>query len=136
MVIGLLLIGICWPMILLAQAQSPTFYSILTKDKTRLNPVTSFSTTDQIYLYTIWTSLKGDHEIKVLWIRPDKTVQETSRFTVKIPPNAQNYTTRAWLFFKKGLLNISSIEEKFIGPWKARLFLDEKIMAEYGFSVS
>jgi len=123
-------------MLILAQAQSPTFYSILTKDKTRLNPVTSFSSNDRIYLYTVWTDLKGDHEIKVLWIRPDKTVQETSRFTINIPPDARNYTTWAWLFFKKGLLNISAIEEKFIGPWKARLFLDEKFMAEYEFSVS
>lgn len=108
--IVLLLLGIWCFTVVLVQAQAPTFYSILTKDKTRLNPITSFSYNDRIYLYTAWTGLKGDHEIKVLWIRPDKTVQETSRFTVKIPPNAQNNMTWAWLYFKKGLLNISSVE--------------------------
>jgi hypothetical protein len=132
---GLLLVGIWCFTVVSLQAQIQTFHSILTKNQTQLTPLTSFSLKDRIYLHTVWTGLKGDHEIKVLWIRPDKTVQETSRFTIKIPPDAQNYTTWAWLFFKKGLLNISAIEEKFIGPWKARLFLDDKSMAEYGFSV-
>ena len=91
---------------------------------------------DKIYLYTVWTGLAGEHEIKVLWIRPDKGVQETTRFKIKVPPNTQTYTSWAWLSFKKGLLDILPTEGKFIGPWKARLFLDEKFLMEYAFKVS
>jgi hypothetical protein len=118
-----------------ALAEGPTFHSILVKNLKQLTPATTFSKNDQIYLYTVWTGLTGDHELKVLWVRPDKKVQETTRFKVKIPPNTQNYTTWAWLSFKKGLLDFMASDAIFIGPWKARLFLDDKFLAEYPFSV-
>jgi hypothetical protein len=133
---GFLLIGIWCLTFVPALAQGPTFRSILTKDLTRLIPVTSFSKSDKVYLYTVWTGLAGEHEVKVLWIRPDTGVQETTRFKIKVPPNAQTYTSWAWLSFKKGLLDILPSEGKFIGPWKARLFLDEKFLMEYAFKVS
>jgi hypothetical protein len=133
---GFLFIGIWYLSHISVLAQGPTFNTILTKDLTRLVPVTSFSRNDKIYLYTVWTGLAGDHEIKVLWIRPDKKVQETTRFKIKVPPHSMNYTSWAWLSFKKGLLDILPTEGKFIGPWKARLFLDEKFLAEYSFVVS
>jgi hypothetical protein len=116
-------------------AEGPAFHSILVKNLKQLTPATSFSKNDQIYLYTVWTGLTGDHELKVLWVRPDKKVQETTRFKVKIPPNTRNYTTWAWLSFKKGLLDFMASDAIFIGPWKARLFLDDKFLAEYPFSV-
>ena len=118
------------------QGPGPTFHSFLTKDLTRLIPATTFSKNDRIYLYTIWTGLQGLHEIKVLWIRPDKKVQETVRIKEKAPANTPNYATWAWLSFKKGLLNLSSSEGKFTGAWKARLFLDGKLLKEYAFSIS
>ncbi|MGC1404112.1 MAG: hypothetical protein WA974_14435 [Thermodesulfobacteriota bacterium] len=132
---GFLLIGIWCLTFVPVLAQGATFHTILTKDLTRLIPVTSFSKNDKIYLYTVWTGLAGGHEIKVLWIRPDKGVQETTRFKIKVPPNSQTYTSWAWLSFKKGLLDILPTEGKFIGPWKARLFLDEKFLMEYAFTV-
>jgi hypothetical protein len=134
---GFLSIGI-WCLILVpALAQGPTFNfnTILTKDLTRLVPVTTFSKNDKVYLHTVWTDLTGNHEIKVLWLRPDKKVQETTRLQVKIPPKTQNYTTWAWLSFKKGLLDILPTEGKFIGSWKAQLFLDGNLLKEYTFSV-
>lgn len=117
------------------RADGPAFHSVLVKNLKQLTPLTTFSKNDQIYLYTVWTGLTGDHELKVLWIRPDKKVQETTRFKVKIPPKTQNYTTWAWLSFKKGLLDFMATDAVFIGPWKARLFLDDKFLAEYPFSV-
>jgi len=132
---GFLIIGIWCLTIVSVQPQEPTFHSILTKDLTQLIPATSFSKNDRIYLHTVWTGLQGAHEIKVLWIRPDKKVQETTRFKVNVPPKTPNYTTWAWLSFKKGLLDILPVEGKFIGSWKAQLFLDGRLMAEYTFSI-
>ncbi len=132
---GFLLLGIWCLSHVSVLAQGLTFHTILTKDLTRLVPVTSFSRNDKIYLYTVWTGLAGNHEIKVLWIRPDKKVQETTRYKIKVPHNSQNYTSWAWLSFKKGLLDILPTEGKFIGPWTARLFLDEKFLMEYAFTV-
>jgi hypothetical protein len=107
----------------------------MTKDLDRLVPVTTFSKSDKIYLHTVWTNLTGEHEIKVFWIRPDKKIQETTRMKVNIPPNSPSYTTWSWLSFKKGLLDILPTEGKFIGLWKAQLFLDGKLLKEYPFSV-
>jgi hypothetical protein len=118
-----------------ALAQGPTFRSFFTKDLNQLIPATSFSKSDRIYLYTVWTGLTGDHDLKILWIRPDKQVQETTRFKVKIPPKTPNYTSWAWLSFKKSLLDVMSTEGKFIGPWRVKLFLDEKFLQEYTFTV-
>lgn len=116
-------------------SQGMTYQSIMVKDLNRLTPTTSFSKSDKIYLYTTWTGLTGNHEMKVLWIRPDNKVQETTRLKVNIPPKAPTYTTWAWLSFKKGLLDIMSSDAQFIGPWKARLFLDDTFLKEYAFSV-
>jgi hypothetical protein len=127
---GFLLIAIWCLTLVPALAEGPTFHSFLAKDLTRLVPVTSFSRNDRIYLYTTWTNLTGPHEIKVLWIRPDQKVQETTRFKVNSPP-----ASWAWLSFSKGLLDLSSGDVKFIGSWKARLFLDGKFLKEYEFSV-
>lgn len=117
------------------RTQAPTFHSILTKDLNRPVPADSFSKNDRIYLLTDWTGLQGFHEIKVLWIRPDKTVQETVRLKENVSSKNSKYTTWAYLSFKKGLLNISPQEGKFIGPWQAQLFLDGKLLKEYDFSV-
>jgi hypothetical protein len=117
------------------QAQDPTFHSILTKDLNRPIPGNSFSKNDKIYLVTVWTGLQGQHEIKVLWIRPDKTVQETVRLKEIVPSNPPTYTSWAYLSFTKGLLNISPLEGKFIGAWKAQLFLDGKFLKGYDFTV-
>ena len=121
------------PNVLLSQRL--THHSFFVKDLNQLIPTTSFSKSDKIYLYTVWTGLTGNHEIKVLWIRPDNKIQETTRFKVNIPPQTMTYTTWAWLSFKKGLMDFMSSDAKFIGPWKARLFLDEKFLKEYSFSV-
>jgi hypothetical protein len=117
------------------QKQGPSYHSILTKDLNHPIPITSFSKSDRIYLLTNWTGLQGPHEIKVLWIRPDKTVQETVRFKDNISSKSLNYSSWAYLAFKKGLLNISPLEGKFIGSWKAQLFLDGKLLEDYDFSV-
>ncbi len=117
------------------QAQTFTFHTILTKDLKRPLSANSFSKNDRIYLLTTWTGLQGSHEIKVLWIRPDNTVQETVRLNENIPSKLPTYTSWAYLSFTKGLLNISSLEGKFIGAWKARLFLDGKLLKEFGFTV-
>lgn len=116
--------------------QPVSFYSVLTKDLKNIAPATSFSRNDRIYLYTTWRGLKGLHEIKVLWVRPDGGVQETVRIKEKVSPRNPTFTTWAYISFKKGLLNISPFEAKFIGRWKAQLFLDGKLLAEYPFSVS
>jgi hypothetical protein len=133
--LGCLVLGFGWLTVLYAQPQQLSFRSILTKDLTRLVPVTSFSKSDKIYLHTVWTDLAGDHEIKVLWLRPDKRVQETTRLKVSIPPKTQSYTTWAWLSFKKGLLDVLPMDGKFIGSWKAQLFLDGVLLKEYPFMV-
>ena len=133
---GFLLVGVFCLTAVLAQTKAPTFHSILTKDLNRLIPIASFSRNDRIYLYTVWTGLQGDHEIKVLWIRPDNKVQETVRIKENISSKIPNYTSWAYLAFTKGLLNISPFERNFIGPWKAQLFLDGKLLKEYDFSVS
>ena len=130
-----LIIGIWCSTLALAQTPGPAFHSILTKDLTRLIPASSFSKSDKIYLYTVWKGLTGAHEVKVLWVRPDKGIQETTRFKIDVPLNAPNYNSWAWLSFKKGLLDILPTEGKFIGPWKARLFLDGTFLKEYAFSV-
>lgn len=121
-----------------AYGESPrsSFTTILSKDLTRLAAATSFSRTDRIYLHTVWTGLTGSHEVKVLWIRPDKKIQETTRFAFSVPPGNTSYRTWAWLSFKKGMLNVSGGEVKFIGAWKAHLFLDGKFLAEYSFFIS
>jgi hypothetical protein len=116
-------------------SQGMTYQSIMVKDLDRLTPATSFSKSDKIYLYTTWIALTGRHEIKVLWIRPDNKIQETTRLKIDIPPKTQTYTTWAWLSFKKGLLDFMSSDAQFIGPWKARLFLDDTFLKEYAFSV-
>jgi hypothetical protein len=116
-------------------AQALTFHSILTKDLNRPIPSSTFSKNDRIYLVTSWTGLHGPHEIKVLWVRPDKTVQETVRLKENISSKIQTYSSWAYLSFTKGLLNISPVEGKFIGVWKAQLFLDGKLLKEYDFSV-
>ncbi|HMK65060.1 MAG TPA: hypothetical protein VK564_04645 [Thermodesulfobacteriota bacterium] len=116
-------------------SQGMTYQSILVKDLNRLTPTTSFSKSDKIYLYSTWSGLTGNHEMKVLWIRPDNRIQETTRLKVNIHPKAQTYTTWAWLSFKKGLLDFMSSDAQFIGPWKARLFLDDTFLKEYTFTV-
>lgn len=113
----------------------PTFQSLLTRDLSNLTPNTRFSLNDKIHLYTIWTGLKGAHRLMVKWIRPDGKVQETTRFNFSVPEKVDNYRTWAWLSFKKSLLNISAADSKFVGPWKARLFMDDKLVAEYPFQV-
>jgi hypothetical protein len=118
------------------QFRGPTFHSILTKDLNRPLPATTFSKSDRIYLVTFWTGLQGAHEIKVLWVRPDKTVQETVRLNENIPAKAPTYTTWAYLSFTKGLLNLSPSEGKFIGAWKAQLYLDGNLLKEFDFTVS
>jgi hypothetical protein len=119
-----------------AGAEKPNFHSVLTRDLNRLIPETRFSRSDRIYLNTTWTGLKGKHEVKVLWIRPDRKVQETTRFSFTVPPGNTSYQTWAWLAFKKGVLNLSPGEAKFIGPWKAQLYLDDRLLIEYPFTVS
>lgn len=118
------------------QSRAPNFHSILTKDLNRPVPASSFSKSDRIYLVTVWTGLHGAHEIKVLWIRPDKTVQETVRLNENIPSKSPTYTTWAYLSFTKGLFNISPSEGKFIGAWKAQLYLDGNLLKEFDFTVS
>jgi hypothetical protein len=113
----------------------PTFQSLLTRDLSNLTPDTRFSLNDKIHLYTVWTGLKGSHELMVKWVRPDGKVQETTRFKFSVPAGDVNYRTWAWLSFKKSLLNITTADSKFIGAWKARLFMDEKLTAEYPFQV-
>jgi hypothetical protein len=115
---------------------SLSFTSVLTKDLKRIIPSTSFSRKDRIYLYTTWTGLAGPHEIKVLWVRPDGKVQETVRIKENVPPHNPTFITWAYISFKKGLLNITPFEAKFVGQWKAQLFLDGKLLKEYPFSVS
>ena len=117
-------------------AQEPTFRSILTKDLNRLIPATTFSRNDKIYLHTVWTRLTGKREIKVLWIRPDKKVQETTRLQVNLSSNTITYTSWSWLSFKKGLFDFLGMEGKIIGVWKAQLFLDDTLLKEYIFTVS
>jgi hypothetical protein len=134
-ILGFLFVGMGWLISASVQAQSVTYHSFFTKDLNQLNPVTAFSKSDRIYLYTVWTGLTGDHDLKVLWIRPDKKVQETTRLKVKVPPNTSNYNTWAWLSFKKGLLENLSTEGKFIGLWRVKLFLDEKFLMEYTMTV-
>jgi hypothetical protein len=114
---------------------APTWQSLLTRDLSNLTPDTKFSLNDKIHLYTVWTGLQGSHALMVKWVRPDGKVQETTRFKFSVPAGDANYRTWAWLSFKKSLLNISSGDSKFIGPWKARLFMDDKLMAEYPFQV-
>jgi hypothetical protein len=113
----------------------PDHHSILTKNLKQPIPAQTFSRSDRIYLLTVWTGLQGNHEIKVLWVRPDGTVQETVRLNEKIPTISKTYTTWAYLSFTKGLLNISPTEGKFIGAWKAQLFLDGKLLKEFDFTV-
>jgi hypothetical protein len=120
--------GVAW-------LQGMTYHSFMVKDLNQLTPTTSFSKSDKIYLYTVWTGLTGDHKLKVLWVRPDKKIQETTQFEVKVPLKTLNYTTWAWLEFKKRPLDFMSSDAIFIGPWKARLFLDGKFLKEYDFSV-
>jgi hypothetical protein len=112
-----------------------TYQSLLTRDLSNLAPDTRFSLNDKIHLYTVWTGLKGSHELMVKWVRPDGKVQETTRFKFSVPPADLHYRTWAWLSFKKSLLNISAGDSKFIGAWKARLFMDEKLLTEYPFQV-
>ena len=112
---------------------TPTFSSLLSRDLTHLAPDTRFSLNDRIHLYTVWTDLQGSHQVVVKWVRPDGKVQETTRFKFTVPEKTPHYRTWAWLEFKKSLLNIP--ESKFIGPWKARLFLDNRQLAEYSFQV-
>jgi hypothetical protein len=116
-------------------AKIPTQHSILTKDLNRPIPARVFSKNDRIYLLTVWRGLHGPHEIKVLWVRPDKTVQETVRLKENIPANNPTFTSWAYLSFTKGLLNISPLEGKFVGDWKAQLFLDGNLLKEFDFSV-
>ncbi len=112
-----------------------SYRSLLTKDLNRLIPSSTFTRNDRIYLYTTWTGLSGRHEIKVLFVRPDGEVQETVRIQENVPPTPI-YNTWAYLAFKKGLLNITPFEGKFIGRWKAQLFLDGVLLQEYPFTVS
>jgi hypothetical protein len=114
---------------------APTFQSLLTRDLSNLTPATRFSLNDKIHLYTVWTGLQGAHALMVKWVRPDGKVQETTRFKFSVPAGEVNYRTWAWLSFKKSLLNISAGDSKFVGSWKARLFLDDKLLAEYPFQV-
>jgi hypothetical protein len=116
-------------------SRASIFHSILTKDLNRRVPASSFSKTDRIYLVTVWTGLQGPHEIKVLWVRPDNKVQKTVRLKENIPSPSPTYTTWAYLTFTKGLLNISPSEGKFIGAWKARLYLDGNLLKEFDFTV-
>ena len=118
-----------------AVPQALTFHSTLTKDLNHPIPADTFSKSDRVYLVTSWTGLHGPHEIKVLWVRPDKTVQETVRLKENISSKIPTYSSWAYLAFTKGLLNISPVEGKFIGAWKAQLFLDGKLLKEYDFSV-
>jgi hypothetical protein len=118
-----------------AQTQALTFHSILTKDLNHQIPVTTFSKNDRIYLLTVWTGLQGPHEIKVLWIRPDTTVQETVRLKENVSSKTPTFTSWAYLSFSKGLLNLSPLEGKFIGTWKAQLFLDGNLLKELAFTV-
>jgi hypothetical protein len=117
------------------QTRIPAHHSILTKDLNRPVPAASFSKNDRIYLVTVWTGLQGSHEIKVLWVRPDKTVQETVRLKKNIPAQHPTFTSWAYLSFTKGLLNLSPLEGKFIGVWKAQLFLDGNLLKEFDFTV-
>lgn len=71
----------------------------------------------------------------VKWIRPDGKAQETTRFKFTVPEKEENYRTWAWLSFKKSLLNVTTADSKFVGPWKARLFMDDQLVAEYSFQV-
>ena len=120
----------------LCPAQAPTFQSLLTKDLTNLAPSTRFSLNDRIYLVTVWTGLKNAHHFMVHWVRPDKKIQETTRFNFSVPEGTVNYRTWGWLSFKKRLWNLSSSESKFMGTWKARLYLDDQFLAEYPFEIS
>jgi hypothetical protein len=122
--------------ITLYPAQAPTFQSLLTKDLTGLAPSTRFSLNDRIYLVTVWTGLKNAHQFMVHWVRPDQKIQETTRFKFSVPEGTINYRTWGWLSFKKRLWNLSSSESKFIGTWKARLYLDDQFLAEYPFEIS
>jgi hypothetical protein len=118
-----------------AQTQGIDFHSTLIKDLNRRVPATSFSNNDRIYLLTVWTGLQGPHEIKVLWIRPDGKIQETVRLKENVSSKTPTFTSWAYLSFTKGLLNISPMEGKFTGAWKAQLFLDGTLLREYDFTV-
>jgi len=134
-----LILTLAWSGLAIGQpagTEKPIFHSVLTRDLNRLIPETRFSRSDRIYLNTTWTGLKGKHEVKVLWIRPDQKVQETTRFPFSVPNGNSSYQTWAWLAFKKGVLNISPGDAKFIGSWKAQLYLDGRLLTEYLFSVS
>jgi S1-C subfamily serine protease len=113
--------------------QGPTFQSLLTRDRTSLSASSRFSLDDRVYLVTVWTGLKNDHQFMVEWVRPDGYVQDTTRFNFTVPENTTKYRTWGWLSFKKR--SWSFTESKFIGNWKARLYLDGRFLAEYYFSV-
>ncbi len=135
--LSLLIMGI-WVLTASGEGNTnPVFNSFLTKDQNTLTPSTQFTFSDRISLQTVWTGLTGTHEETVLWIQPGGQPHEKIQFKFIVPSGNSDYRTSACcLNFRKKRFFLSAKQIKYIGTWRAQLFLDGKLLSEYPFIVS
>lgn len=104
-------------------------------------PVEDFDCKDTVYVIVSDVARKGSHKLEVYWIPPSPgTQQEYTKtdFAVETMPMdayAQLKFNASFIGRLFSGIDPSARMEKFIGRWKVKVFLDEKLIANKLFSV-
>lgn len=98
---------------------------------------TSFSCADKIYCHIPLPQGKGQHPLKVLWIRPDGEVEQETPLSVKLDPQSKG-AVLAWVVLGKkqdGWLDDFSLGgsygrqgPSFQGDWTVHVLLDNDLI--------
>ncbi|MBI3755120.1 MAG: hypothetical protein HY265_03040 [Deltaproteobacteria bacterium] len=122
---------------------SPNGYGrvYVTNDLKTNKPVENFDCTDTVYVIVPDVARKGRHKLEVYWIPPSSGARQEytkADFAVETMP----MDAYALLKFNDGLVGrlFSGIDpsarmEKFIGRWKVKVYMDEKLIANKSFFV-
>jgi len=112
---------------------------ILTNSLEKKVPVDEFRCEEKIFLYFTWFGLKGSHDLKVLWLKPGRRLQETTEYSF-ISKNQKELNTWLWLKLEKkgrekGIFSSDFVWFDFIGQWDVEIFLDEELLEKKNFKV-
>lgn len=125
------------------RGHSPDGYGrvYVTNDLNTRKPVEGFDCKDTVYVVVPDVARKGSHKLEVYWIPPSSGARQEytkAGFAVETMP----MDAYALLKFNNSLagrlftgIDPSAGMEKFIGKWKVKVYMDEKLIADKSFFV-
>lgn len=80
-----------------------------------------FFVDEVVYFWIQWENVKGEHEVKVLWVDPDEDIVEKS----------QHFTSESGFYTVYFWIDTSSSAPA--GQWLAEIYLDGQLMQSHTF---